>query len=106
MGMHIRLALAMMLLFAMAGLLTATDDSKQQAAVKKALDELQGTWKPISIQSRGKQVPDKELKDARLTFEGDKLLAGFAGQPKGKQTEQDDQVLGGYHGQEVSHPTL
>lgn len=81
---HARMVLAAGLLFAQAGLPAAADDSKQQA-VQKAREELQGTWKVVSVQSRGKRVPDQQLRNVRFTFQGDKL---FIGEPKGRSSEQ------------------
>ena len=84
MRMHPRLLLGIALLLAASGLGAVADDSKQQT-IKKAQNELQGTWKLVSVQSGGKQIPAEDFAGARITFKGDKLIMGG---PKGQGEEQ------------------
>jgi uncharacterized protein (TIGR03067 family) len=46
----------------------------QDDAAKKDLDALQGDWQAVSVEVDGKKKPDDEVKSARLTFKGDKVI--------------------------------
>src|SRR5262249_5711830 len=42
--------------------------------VKKELDKLQGEWKMVSLEQRGKKAPDEEVKAYTLTIKGDQWI--------------------------------
>src|SRR5262245_2091714 len=41
------------------------------ADVKKELDQLQGEWTMVSLEQRGRKVPDERVKQLKLTITGD-----------------------------------
>ncbi len=53
------------------GLLVAADAPKDDEA-NNELKKLEGTWLVISGEDNGKKLSDETLKNARLTFEGEK----------------------------------
>lgn len=58
--------LAVGLVFVSVGLTVAADDD----AIKKAVQDGQGTWRAVSWIEDGKKTPDEDLKDLRLVIEG------------------------------------
>lgn len=46
----------------------------QDNAAKKDLDAMQGDWQAVAVEVDGNKLPDEEVKSARLTFKGDKVI--------------------------------
>jgi uncharacterized protein (TIGR03067 family) len=67
--------LAIVLVFAGVGLLSAGDD-----AIKKAMKEAEGTWKIDSRVQDGKKVPDEDLKDLGLVLKGNTWTVSRGGE--------------------------
>jgi uncharacterized protein (TIGR03067 family) len=44
-------------------------------AARQDQQKMQGTWKAASIESGGKQRPDKDIKNWKLTIDGNKMTA-------------------------------
>ena len=64
------------LALAAAGALAAADAPKGDPA-KDELKKLAGTWQGLSAEGGGEAAPDKEAKQMRLVFEGEKFTAYF-----------------------------
>ena len=64
---HALLALATGLLSG--GMSLSAADEATDKAIKKDLEALQGTWRPVSVVSDGKKLPDKELKGVTVTYQ-------------------------------------
>jgi uncharacterized protein (TIGR03067 family) len=87
-GMPMRasgVAMFVMLGLFIACLAIAADED--EAAVKKDLKELEGTWTLVSGTRDGKRLSDEEVKQTKITFEGDKFVfpnaSGIGTSPKG-----------------------
>lgn len=67
------------------GLLIAAD--AKDGAVKKDLEDLQGTWRLVSAERDGKKLSEEEVKKTKITFEGDAFVfpdaSGIGTSPKG-----------------------
>jgi len=61
----------------LAAVLVTASDAPKEDPVKKDLKGLEGTWRALSGEENGKKVPDKEVKQMRLVFEGKKFTAYF-----------------------------
>jgi uncharacterized protein (TIGR03067 family) len=91
-----RHALAILAVAVLAGVCPGGD------AGKKALAEIQGTWRFISVEMDGKKSPPEEFKGRTITFSGDKwavrqgektLQAGTHKFDPGKKARSDHQRL-------------
>jgi uncharacterized protein (TIGR03067 family) len=72
--------LAVVSLFTGVGLLAAADDAKE-AAVKKDLEAMKGTWTVVSAERDGKKIADAQLQGVTVTFDADgKVSAQRQGQ--------------------------
>jgi uncharacterized protein (TIGR03067 family) len=68
----------MLCLIACVNLSPAADDEKE-AAVKKEMKMLEGTWKVVSVESNGRKAADDEIKDFHYVYGADgkwKLMNG------------------------------
>jgi uncharacterized protein (TIGR03067 family) len=79
---YVRMALGVGLLLTLCGLRSVADDA--QEAAKKVSDQLQGTWKVVSVIADGEQLPKKELEGVQITFKRDKMTQR---DPKGGREE-------------------
>ena len=61
------------LLVLLVGFLIAADDPKD-AAAKKDLAKLQGTWVLVSAERDGKKLPKDEVKKTKIRFKGDTFV--------------------------------
>ena len=64
------------LLMMAAGLGLAADTPKD-AAVKKELEQLQGTWQLVSAETDGKKAPEEQVKKIRVVIKGSKHSVYF-----------------------------
>ena len=71
MRMHALLVLAV-------GLLIAAD-AKDDAAAKKELKRLSGTYVMVSGESKAEKLSEERIKEAKLEMDGDKYSANFGG---------------------------
>jgi uncharacterized protein (TIGR03067 family) len=64
-----------------AGVFAAAEDSKEDA-VKKELQQLEGTWVRMSIEVNGEKKSDAEAKSQRLTITGEKYTLKIGDQTR------------------------
>ena len=74
-----RLSTTLMLTVAV-GLAAQADDAKD-----KALKELEGEWQAVEAEVNGKKAPEKQVKELRLVFEGEKITVKGAGGAGGER---------------------
>ena len=66
------IAMFVMLGLFIASLVVAADED--EAAVKKDLKKLEGTWALVSGTRDGKRLSEEEVKQTKITFESDKFV--------------------------------
>jgi uncharacterized protein (TIGR03067 family) len=54
-----------------AGFLVAADDSKEEA-IKKDSKQLQGAWQAVNFERNGEKAPEDDVKNYKMTIDGDK----------------------------------